>query len=96
MKNSTTRERRDWTLLIFLIPIGIFLMLIAGQFAIRLSPFWSITADMRSKLDPSSAPKRQMGIVQPIGAGILTPYEVNLTPRLWRGSCYCFSSHCYI
>ena len=80
MKNSSTRERRDWTLLIFIIPIGIILMLIAGQVAIRLAPFWSITADMRSKLDPNSAPIRQMGLVQPIGAGILTPYDVNLTP----------------
>ena len=85
MKTST-RETRDWTLLIFIIPIGIILMLIVGQIAIRLSPYWSLTADMRSKLDPNSAPKRQMGLVQPIEAGILTPYEVNLTPDSGGGA----------
>jgi hypothetical protein len=77
---TPTRERRDWALLIFIIPIGIFFMLIAGQLAIRLMPFWSLTADMRSKLDPNLAPKRQVGVVQPITRGILTPYDINLTP----------------
>jgi hypothetical protein len=84
--STLTRERRDWTLLIFIIPIGIILMLIAGQIAIRLASFWSVTANMRSNLDPNLALKRQTGFVQPIGAGILTPYDINLTPDPDEGS----------
>jgi len=68
-------------LLVFIIPIGIILMLVAGQIAIHLAPFWSITAEMRSNLNPNLAPKRQTGLVQPIGPGIRTPYDVNLTPN---------------
>ena len=52
MITPSTRERRDWTLLIFLIPIGIILMLIAGQFAIRLVPEWSVKAGMQSEPRP--------------------------------------------
>jgi len=77
---TPTREQRDWTLLVFIIPLAIILMLIAGQIAIRFAPLWSINAEMRSNLDPNLAPKRQTGLVQPIGPGILTPYDENLTP----------------
>jgi hypothetical protein len=80
---TSTRERRDWALLIFLIPIGVIFMLIAGQFAIRLVPNWSINAGMQSSLDPNNLPKQQNGPVQPILPAILTPlgwFETFLTP----------------
>jgi len=80
---TPTRERRDWTLLVFIIPIGIILMLIAGQVAIRLVPKWSINAGMQSSLDPNNLPLQQNGPVQPILPAILTPLgwlDTFLTP----------------
>ncbi|MDO9302454.1 MAG: hypothetical protein Q7T89_13795, partial [Anaerolineales bacterium] len=71
--SNSTRERRDWTLLIFIIPIGIIFMLIAGQVAIRLVPIWSINAGMQSNLDPNNLPMQQSGPIQPILPAILTP-----------------------
>jgi hypothetical protein len=78
------KERRDWTLLLFILPVGICLMLVAGQYAIRLSPFWSVNGNMKSNLDPASAPKQQAGPVQPLSFDILTPMswlETFLTPN---------------
>jgi hypothetical protein len=75
-------------LLIFLIPIGIILMLIAGQIAIRLVPIWSVDAGMQSKLDPNNLPKQQSGIVQPVLPAILTPlgwFDTFLTPGAGSG-----------
>jgi hypothetical protein len=80
---TPTRERRDWTLLVFIIPIGIILMLIAGQVAIRLVPEWSVNAGMQSNLDPNNLPMQQSGPVQPILPAILTPlgwFDTFLTP----------------
>jgi len=80
---TSTRERRDWTLLIFIIPIGIILMLIAGQIAIQLVPIWSINAGMQSNLDPNNLPNQQSGPAQPILPAILTPlgwFDTFLTP----------------
>ena len=71
--NSTNRERRDWTLIIFLLPIGILLMLVAGQIAIRLVPSWSVDGGMGSNLDPETAAKNDPGQIQPISFDILTP-----------------------
>ena len=85
---TSTRERRDWTLLIFIIPIGIILMLIAGQVAIHLVPIWSIDAGMKSKLDPNDLPNQQSGLVQPILPAILTPlgwFDTFLTPSVGTG-----------
>ena len=86
---TSTRERRDWTLLIFIIPIGIILMLIAGQIAIRLVPIWSIDAGMQSKLDPNNLPNQQSGVVQPVLPAILTPlgwFDTFLTPGADSGN----------
>src|SRR5688572_6189580 len=71
--SSTNRERRDWTLIIFLLPIGILLMLVAGQIAIRLVPNWSVDGGMQSSLDPLTASKNQPGLIQPISFDIMTP-----------------------
>ena len=77
------RERRDWTLLVFIIPIGIILMLIAGQVAVRFVPEWSLNAGMQSNLDPNNLPIQQNGLVQPVLPAILTPLgwlDTFLTP----------------
>ena len=87
---TSTRERRDWTLLIFIIPIGIILMLIAGQIAVRLVPIWSINAGMQSNLDPNNLSQQQQnGIVQPVLPAILTPLgwlDTFLTPGADSGN----------
>ena len=80
----TNRERRDWTLIIFIIPIGIILMMIAGQIAVRIVPQWSVNAGMKSLLDPQTAPKQQVGLIQPVLPEILTPiawFDTFLTPN---------------
>jgi hypothetical protein len=76
------RDKRDWTLLIFIIPIGVILMCIAGQLAIRILPRWSVAAGMESNLDPN-APAQPFSIFQPIMPQILTPMgwaDIYLTP----------------
>ncbi|HCB02349.1 MAG TPA: hypothetical protein DEP19_08205, partial [Anaerolineae bacterium] len=80
---SRERERRDWTLIVFLIPLGIILIIIVGQLAIRMFPNWVINADMRSNLDPNSAPGQPASLLQPLLPQILTPMawaENYLTP----------------
>jgi hypothetical protein len=80
---TPTRERRDWTLLVFIIPIGIIFMLIAGQVAIRLVPEWSVNAGMQSNLDPNNLPNQSNSPVQPVLPAILTPLswlDTFLTP----------------
>ena len=81
--NVPNRERRDWGLIIFIIPIGIFLIVIVGQLAIGISPNWRLNADMRSNLDPNSAPGQPASLLQPLLPQILTPMawaESYLTP----------------
>src|SRR5689334_21284692 len=81
--NSPNRDRRDWTLIIFLLPVGILLMVVAGQIAIRLVPSWSVNGGMESNLDPEKASKGQAGLIQPLSFDILTPmswFDNFLTP----------------
>ncbi|MBE7433276.1 MAG: hypothetical protein HS100_05125 [Anaerolineales bacterium] len=83
MIHDQKRERRDWTLLIFIIPIGIFLIIIVGQIAIRLIPIWSVNADMNSNLEPDPNSARPFALLEPILPQILTPMawmEYYLTP----------------
>ena len=77
------RDRMDWTLLIFTIPIGIILILIVGQLAVRLMPFWSVNADMNSNLEPDPGNPRPFAALQPLMPQLLTPMawaESYLTP----------------
>ena len=81
--NTQKRERRDWTFLIFIIPIGIFLILIVGQLAIQLVPTWRVNADMNSNLEPDPNSARPFALLEPILPQILTPMawlDVYLTP----------------
>lgn len=85
---TPNRERRDWTLLIFIIPIGIILMLIAGQIAVYLVPEWSVNAGMQSNLDLDNLPRQQSGLVPPVLPAILTPLgwlDTFLTPGAGSG-----------
>lgn len=83
MINSENRERRDWTLLIFIIPIGIILIILVGQLAVRLVPFWRVDAGMNSNLEPNPESARPFALLEPILPQILTPMawaQTYLTP----------------
>ncbi len=73
MNTTEKRERNDWTLLFFIIPIGIILILIVGELAIRLMPFWSVNADMKSNLEPNPDSPRPFALLQPLMPQLLTP-----------------------
>jgi len=80
----SNHEKRDWSLLVFVVPVGIFLMLIAGQIAIYIFPNWRVAAEMRSRLNLETAPQQQGQIIQPILPDILTPlswFDTFLTPN---------------
>lgn len=84
MTTIKQRERRDWALLIFLVPIGIMLIIIVGQLAVRMVPTWSVDAGMGSNLEPDSDSARPFALLQPILPQILTPVawaESYLTPN---------------
>ncbi|MBL8062418.1 MAG: hypothetical protein JNK32_05325 [Anaerolineales bacterium] len=82
------RDRRDWSLLIFIVPLGILLMLIAGQFAMRIIPQWILNAGMGSNLKVETAGGQQT-VFQPLfNIQILTPFSwqnTYLTPNANNG-----------
>ncbi|MEN9524616.1 MAG: hypothetical protein RL536_685, partial [Candidatus Parcubacteria bacterium] len=64
-------ERKDWVLLIFIIPIGVLLILFVGQWAIRLLPSWIVNSGMNSNLEPDAA--RPLALLEPLLPQILIP-----------------------
>lgn len=72
MKTQKT-ERKDWVLLIFIIPIAALLLLFVGQWAIRLLPFWSVNAGMNSNLEPDSGTAHPFALLEPLLPQILIP-----------------------
>lgn len=78
------RDRRDWSLLVFILPLGILLMLIAGQLALRIIPQWILVAEMGSNLQLEVA-SGQQNILNPLfNIQILTPFawqNTYLTPK---------------
>ncbi len=88
MRKMSERDRRDWSLLVFIVPLGILLMLIAGQFAMRIIPQWILNTGMGSSLEVETA-GGQMAIIQPLfNIQILTPYSwqnTYLTPNADSG-----------
>ena len=80
----TERDRRDWSLLVFIVPLGILLMLIAGQLALRIIPQWILNTGMGSSLEVETA-GGQRTFIQPIfNIQILTPFawqNTYLTPN---------------
>lgn len=83
MTTVQERERRDLSILIFLIPLGILLIIIVGQMAVRMMPFWNVNAGMGSNLEPDASSARPFALLEPILPQILTPMawaESYLTP----------------
>ncbi len=69
------RERRDWVIVLVILLIGFLCMALAGERAIRFSPFWKLNTNMLSNLDPDSdfLTSRPMGYYAPLDPAILTP-----------------------
>jgi hypothetical protein len=83
MRVTNDQRRRDWSIIIFILPLGLVMMMCVGQLAIRMSPNWSVSGEMNSSLDPETAPKQDALIVPPISSDILTPmswWDTFLTP----------------
>jgi hypothetical protein len=83
MRVTNDQKRRDWSIIIFILPLGLVMMMCVGQLAIRMSPNWSVSGEMNSSLDPETAPKQDALIVPPISSDILTPmswWDTFLTP----------------
>lgn len=81
--NIPDRERRDWSLIVFVVPIGVLLIMIVGQLAARIMPIWSVNAGMNSNLDPNAENARPISLLPPLAPQILTPMswaESFLTP----------------
>ncbi|MBE0682373.1 MAG: hypothetical protein IH589_10700 [Anaerolineales bacterium] len=82
------RDRRDWSLLIFIVPFGILLMLITGQFAMRIIPQWILNAGMGSNLKVETAGGQQTVLHPLFNIQILTPFSwqnTYLTPNADSG-----------
>lgn len=83
MRVNSEQKRRDWSIIIFILPLGLVMMMCVGQLAVRMSPNWSVSGEMSSSLDPETAPKQNALIVPPISSDILTPmswWDTFLTP----------------
>ncbi len=81
--NRTQNRRRDWGVIIFILPFGVLLMLFVGQLAIRMNPNWIVEGEMNSYLDPQTAAKQDQLVVPAISGDILTPaswWDTFLTP----------------
>jgi len=79
------RERRDWVLILLILLIGLLCVILAGGWAIRFSPTWSLDTDMGSNIDPNSDFLTNLpdGFIEPLDPSILTqPAWINvfLTP----------------
>lgn len=72
---SLFNQRRDLFYLFLLIPLGIVLMLISGQFATRLMRTWNVRADMSSSVDTGDYFESSVfpNSVAPVRSDILTP-----------------------
>jgi hypothetical protein len=84
--NISHPERRDMILLLALVVLGVVLMLIVGQFALRLMPHWDVASDMDSMIDPHAALPQggNPALLAPLRPEILTPpawQETFLTPQ---------------
>jgi hypothetical protein len=83
MRVTNDQKRRDWSIIIFILPLGLVMMMCVGQLAVRMSPNWSVSGEMNSSLDPETAPKQNALVVPPISSDILTPvswWDTFLTP----------------
>jgi len=66
------RDRRDWIVIFIILLFGFLCILIAGGWALRLSPNWSLNTSMESYLDLNSNFVKPDGFFNPPDSSILT------------------------
>jgi uncharacterized repeat protein (TIGR01451 family) len=73
--SDSRREWRDWSIIAFIILMGLLCLIAAGTLAIRFPPSWKLAANMDSLLDPNSdfLTRRPQGFIEPVDQSILTP-----------------------
>jgi uncharacterized repeat protein (TIGR01451 family) len=66
--------RREFLLVLLIVPLGVLCMFLTGQQAIKLTPSWTLVADIGSNLDPNTnfAAQTNPELMEPINANILT------------------------
>jgi len=75
------RERSDWAIVLIILLLGFLFVIVAGQWALRFSPGWTLDTDMESHLDPNrdfltGKPKE---FIEPVDPAILTqPVWINV------------------
>jgi hypothetical protein len=76
------REGRDLLLLGAIVLLGVFLMFLSGQFAIRMLPRWNVPSDMQSNIDPNLRLDSGSDALASVGLAPLRP-EIQ-TPPAWQ------------
>jgi hypothetical protein len=76
------REKRDLLLMAAIVLLGVFLMFLSGQFAIRMLPRWSVPSDMQSNIDPNLRLDSGSDALASVGLAPLRP-EIQ-TPPAWQ------------
>ncbi len=77
------RERRDWRLTFLILLIGLTVMCLAGEFALKMAPQWNVKADMESNLNPDAtfAAYPTVNVIEQVLPEIETPISYQfLTP----------------
>jgi hypothetical protein len=69
------RERRSWRLTFLILLVGLIVMCLAGEFALKMPPLWSVKANMDSNLDPNGTYEAYPTVeeVEPVLPDIQTP-----------------------
>ena len=67
-------ERRDWLIIFIIILFGLMCILLAGGWALRITPSWRLNSNMESNIDPNSdfLTARPSGFLEPLDPSILT------------------------
>ncbi|HSK87956.1 MAG TPA: hypothetical protein VK880_06360, partial [Anaerolineales bacterium] len=73
-KLKPERERQDWGIVLIILLMGFLCVIVAAQWALRLSPTWTLNADMGSNLDLNSEflTRKPVVFFEPVDPAILT------------------------
>lgn len=84
-QRTSDGEKRDWVVIALILALGLFGILLAGEWALRFAPRWELDANALSKIDPNSdfLTNKPVEFIEPIDPEILNnPVSLNnlLTP----------------
>lgn len=84
-QRTSDGEKRDWAVIALILLLGLFAILLAGEWALRFVPLWELDANALSRIDPNSdfLTNKPEGFIEPVDPSILNnPVSLNslLTP----------------